>query len=173
MQKNPKRILFIGRFQPFHNGHLHVLGNLLKQYDQVVIVLGSAESERNWRNPFTAGERVELISAALNKEQRLHTLLIPVRDINNHALWVSHVNDYVPSYEAIYSNNPVVNRLFRKAGVKICTGYFKREVYEGNKIRNMIVKDNPEWKKLAPKSVVAFILSHGLDEQIKKLASKS
>ncbi|MDO8553369.1 MAG: nicotinamide-nucleotide adenylyltransferase [Candidatus Micrarchaeota archaeon] len=162
-----KRILFIGRFQPFHNGHMYVLKKLLRQYDEVVIVIGSAESEQSWRNPFTAGERVEIISNVLNKEQKLHTVLIPVRDINNHAQWVSHVNRYVPSYEAIYSNNVIVNLLFRKAGVKVLSGYYKRQVYEGQKIRSMIVNSNLEWKKLVPKEVVKYILDNRLVKKIK------
>ncbi|MEM3766696.1 MAG: adenylyltransferase/cytidyltransferase family protein, partial [Candidatus Bathyarchaeia archaeon] len=32
-----KRGLFVGRFQPFHKGHLHVIKEILSEVDELVI----------------------------------------------------------------------------------------------------------------------------------------
>lgn len=55
------RALFVGRFQPFHNGHLAVINQLLERHNEVIIAIGSAEESISSDNPMTAGERVEMI----------------------------------------------------------------------------------------------------------------
>lgn len=56
-------LVFIGRFQPFHNGHKAVIDAALQQAKEVVIVVGSSFQARNIRNPFTFEERKEMIDA--------------------------------------------------------------------------------------------------------------
>ncbi|EQD45121.1 nicotinamide-nucleotide adenylyltransferase, partial [mine drainage metagenome] len=51
------RAFVVGRFQPFHNGHLHVIKEILSQYSSVIIGIGSAQYSHTMENPFTAGER--------------------------------------------------------------------------------------------------------------------
>ena len=50
--------LLIGRFQPFHLGHLNAVEYALKNVDILWIVVGSADKSHEYRNPFTAGERI-------------------------------------------------------------------------------------------------------------------
>ncbi|MFB0514560.1 MAG: adenylyltransferase/cytidyltransferase family protein, partial [Candidatus Bathyarchaeia archaeon] len=38
-----KRGLFVGRFQPIHKGHVKAISDILKQVDELVIVIGSAQ----------------------------------------------------------------------------------------------------------------------------------
>lgn len=56
-------LVFIGRFQPFHNGHKAVVEAALEQAKEVVIVVGSSFAARNIRNPFTFEERKAMIKA--------------------------------------------------------------------------------------------------------------
>jgi bifunctional NMN adenylyltransferase/nudix hydrolase len=86
----------IGRFQPFHNGHLELINAAFAQCDRVIVVLGSARSARTTKNPWRAEEREEMIRASLRSEQleRLH--LVHVRDyFNNDNLWISDVQGRV------------------------------------------------------------------------------
>jgi len=53
--------VFIGRFQPLHNGHLENLNNALNIAEKVIVLVGSAYAARNIRNPFTFDERRKLI----------------------------------------------------------------------------------------------------------------
>src|SRR5659263_82481 len=59
------RGLYVGRFQPFHLGHLDAIKYALKQVDELVIVIGSAQYSHNANNPFTAGERLVMVRQAL------------------------------------------------------------------------------------------------------------
>lgn len=58
--------VLIGRFQPFHSGHLSLLRKTLSKYEQVVVTLGSHNSLRTLTNPWTASEREEMIEGALS-----------------------------------------------------------------------------------------------------------
>jgi len=61
----------MGRFQPFHNGHLRVLRTALDCARRVLVVLGaSAQARRPDRFPFTAEERREMVSACLGSVDR-------------------------------------------------------------------------------------------------------
>ena len=60
-------LVFIGRFQPFHNGHKAVIDAALGQAREVVIVVGSSFAARNIRNPFTFQERKAMIDACFTE----------------------------------------------------------------------------------------------------------
>ena len=61
------RGLYVGRFQPFHLGHLGAIKAVLKEVDELVIVIGSAQYSHNANNPFTTGERLVMIRRALQE----------------------------------------------------------------------------------------------------------
>lgn len=158
-----KRALFIGRFQPFHKGHIYCVKKLLKSFDEVIIVVGSAQESRTKKNPFTAGERVEMIRLSF-KSELSRILILPVPDINNHPYWVSHILSYVPKFDEVYSNNELVLELFKEKGFSVKEiGLFKRKQYEGSKIRFLLNKSNHLWKKFVIKKVSTFIESLNLD----------
>lgn len=77
-------LVFIGRFQPFHNGHKAVIEAALEQAKEVVVVVGSSFASRNIRNPFTFEERKAMIEATFPYHTlvdglgRLH--VVPVSD---------------------------------------------------------------------------------------------
>ena len=104
-----KRALFIGRFQPFHNGHLSAVKEILAAYDECVIIVGSAQENLTERNPLTAGERIELISLVLKTEgirEKCH--IVPVPDTPESGLWPARVLSYSPNADAIYTGNDYV-----------------------------------------------------------------
>lgn len=61
-------LAFIGRFQPFHMGHMVVVDEALKRAKKVALVLGSHDQPRNTRNPFTTADRIEMITAVYPNE---------------------------------------------------------------------------------------------------------
>ena len=63
-----KTALFIGRFQPFHIGHLKVIKWILKKYDKVIIVIGTSQESNTDKNPFSIEERKEMINKTLKTE---------------------------------------------------------------------------------------------------------
>lgn len=149
--------LVIGRFQPFHKGHLEVMRTIAKECDSVTIGIGSAQFSHTLDNPFTAGERHLMISRALKEAGLDNYFLVPIVDVNRYAVWVAHVVSLVPPFKAIYSNNPLTRRLFTEAGYEVRGApLFNREAYSGTEIRRRMVAGE-EWKHLVPKATVKVI----------------
>jgi bifunctional NMN adenylyltransferase/nudix hydrolase len=91
--------VFIGRFQPFHNGHYELFKEALNKANTVLIVIGSYNKASDIENPFSAAQREEMIRAALTDEEEKHVKFLYVRDswyTNNK--WLTDVQQQV--YEA-------------------------------------------------------------------------
>lgn len=63
--------VFIGRFQPFHKGHMHVLKEAAKLANRVIVMIGSCNGERTLHNPLTGDERVNMIDLTINFSEDL------------------------------------------------------------------------------------------------------
>jgi len=153
------RGLYVGRFQPFHLGHLDAIKTVLKSVDELVIVIGSAQYSHNTNNPFTAGERLVMIRHALQDAGVDHSRfwVVPVPDVHLHMLWVSALEGYTPRFDVVFSNEPLTRRLFMEAGYKVKNiGFFERKIYSSTLIREKMVKDE-SWTTLVPKAVAEFI----------------
>lgn len=154
-----KRGLLVGRFQPFHLGHLGAIKDVLREVDELVIVIGSAQYSHRINDPFTAGERLTMIRKALEEAEMdcSRIWIVPVPDMHLHMMWVSAVEGYTPKFDIVYSNEPLTRRLFIEAGYKVkAMRFHERKLYSSTKIRERILKDE-SWEKLVPKNVAAFI----------------
>jgi nicotinamide-nucleotide adenylyltransferase len=152
------RGLFVGRFQPFHLGHLDAVKRLAAQHDQLILGVGSANVSHTPTNPFTAGERMEMIQNALHDALVTHVVIVPIPDVGRNAVWVSHVASLVPRFRVAHTNNPLPARLFREAGYDVApVPFFDRAKLEGTRIRQEIAKGDPAWKALVPPGVARVI----------------
>jgi len=167
------RGFFIGRFQPYHLGHHEVIRQILDEVDELIIGIGSAQESHSIDNPFTAGERILMISRALeelNVKKKIY--IIPLEDIYRNSLWVSHVRSMVPPFDVVFSNNPLVIRLFKEAGIKVArTKMYKRVEYQGTEIRKRMLNGG-NWEELVPKAVVEVIKEIDGIGRIKEIASR-
>lgn len=171
--------LFLGRFQPFHNGHLNVIKKILKENERVIIAIGSAEQNYLPQNPFTAAERFQMIEESLKEAKISHDryCVIPVRNIFNYALWVNHVNTYVPPYTRVYTGSKLIRacyegKYFRRAK-KVSYApeiiQLKRILpISATKVRTAILKNKP-WERLVPKAVVRKIKEWKAVDRIKTI----
>jgi bifunctional NMN adenylyltransferase/nudix hydrolase len=92
--------VFIGRFEPFHLGHLAILQRALAQAARVVVLVGSAEAPRTAKNPWTYAERVVMIHAALGPDSARVTTL-PLRDhLYNENAWIAEAQAQVARIQA-------------------------------------------------------------------------
>lgn len=154
-----KRGLFVGRFQPFHFGHLNAAKKALEEVDELVIVIGSAQHSHTLTDPFTAGERLVMVRKALEEDKLdcSRVWIVPVPDVHLHMLWVASLEGYTPSFEVVYSNDPLTRRLFIESGYKVKNiPFFDRKAYNSTDVREEMVKGK-DWKKLVPKAVANFI----------------
>jgi nicotinamide-nucleotide adenylyltransferase len=151
------RGLFIGRFQPFHLGHLDAVRRLAAQHDELVLGVGSANVSHTPTNPFTAGERIEMIAGALKDASLANVHIVPIPDVGRNSLWVAHVASLVPAFRVAYTNNPLPARLFAEAGYEVApVAFFERTRYEATHIRQVIAKDR-DWRVLVPPAVARVI----------------
>jgi nicotinamide-nucleotide adenylyltransferase len=154
------RGFYIGRFQPYHQGHHEMVSRISEEVDELVLGIGSADQSHTSRNPFTAGERIMMITKA-TLDTDLVTYAVPIEDLNRNSVWVSHVQSMSPSFEVAYSNNPLVVRLFEEAGVEVRQSpMFRREEWEGTEVRERMIKGG-DWESLVPASVAEVIRETG------------
>ena len=172
MDTDNKRGLLIGRFQPFHLGHMKCVHHALERLPELIIAIGSAQFSHTLHNPFTAGERVTMIRLALD-EAKIDAdkyFLIPVRDLRIHDLWVPHVVSQTPRFEVVYSNEPITSRLFKEAGFRVePITFYDREKYSSTEIRERVVH-RKSWEELVSKSVATYIKNIFGDERLRELA---
>jgi nicotinamide-nucleotide adenylyltransferase len=169
MRKNEVSALLIGRFQPFHLGHLEVVRTVAQECDRLIVGIGSAQLSHTYENPFTAGERHLMISRALHDVGLDNYFLVPIVDINRYAIWVSHVVSMVPPFRSVYSNNPLTRRLFEEAGYDVRHApMFNRDEFSGSEVRRRIV-DGRYWEGLVPKGVAETIREVRGDERLQEI----
>jgi len=151
------RALIIGRFQPFHRGHLEVVKYIVSKYDDVIVGIGSAQYSHTLENPFTAGERHLMISRSLEAEGIHNYYLVPIEDLHRNAIWVAHVEAIAPPFDVVFANNPLTKRLFEERGYKIeMPPFYDRKKYSGREIRRRIIH-NEHWEHLVPPMVAKTI----------------
>ncbi|MCL2141781.1 MAG: nicotinamide-nucleotide adenylyltransferase [Methanimicrococcus sp.] len=152
------RAFYVGRFQPYHLGHDKIIKTIAEEVDEIVIGIGSAQKSHSTRDPFTAGERVEMVLKALEDFPIRH-YIIPLEDVEYNSLWVSHVKSMSPKFDIVYSNNPLVIQLFMEAGIEVRRpAMYERNIYSGTAVRqSMIDSKKGEWEKFVPPTVAGVI----------------
>lgn len=168
------RGILIGRMQPVHNGHMQVISKILEEVDEIIIGIGSAQLSHELKDPFTAGERIVMISQALADAgvDSSRYYIIPMQDINFNAIWVSHVKMLTPPFSIVYSGNPLVKQLFSEEGFEVRQPpLYDRIHLSGTEVRKRILEDN-DWQELVPKATADVIAEINGIERIKNLSVK-
>lgn len=98
--------VFIGRFQPFHIGHMDVVEGALAQSDSLLILVGSAYRPRSWKNPFTYNERVAFIRDATQNVSKTIATLPLVDTLYNDRAWTTNVRTAVTLHMRKAGLNP-------------------------------------------------------------------
>ena len=163
------KALYLGRFQPFHIGHFKVVCDISKEAEYVVIVMGSAQLSHLKDNPFTAGERYEMIFRSLSAEAIDNFHIIPIDDLNIYPLWVAHVVSHSPKFDVVYAHNPLSIRLFKESGYEVVKlELHNPELFSGTEIRRRMASGE-NWHDLVPKEVRQFLDEINGVERIKEL----
>lgn len=95
MQYTFDYLVFIGRFQPFHLAHLQTIQIALARSHYVILALGSAQNERNLKNPFLAKEREQMILSNFSPEMQERIKFVYVIDVYNDEKWQKLVKSLV------------------------------------------------------------------------------
>ena len=165
------RAVFIGRFQPFHYGHLYAIKTILGEVDELILVVGSAQMSHEYNNPFTAGERIEMIQSALDAEKidRYRYMIIPIIDAPAHRVWVSQVESQIPRFDVVYSNQSLTRRLLIEAGYEVRgIKLYERGKFEATEIRRRIL-NGEDWQDLVPSEVHKIVIEIDGENRIRDL----
>jgi nicotinamide-nucleotide adenylyltransferase len=169
-----KRGLMLGRFQPFHKGHLALTKQILNECDELVVIIGSAQFNFVNKDPFSAGERVLMIHEALKEEgiDLSRCYIIPVANDENNARWLAYIRSMVPPFDVLYSGNDFVKYLARSQDSSFAIkdpAFAEKDEYNGTNIRHLMQDDKP-WQHLVPPAVAKVIQQVGGIVRINMLA---
>lgn len=93
--KNSKHELgvYIGRFQPYHNGHHQTVLRMLNECKEVLILIGSHESSPSIKNPWDSYIRKNMIEDSLPSITSVHFDFI--HDFHDNNRWIAEVQRLV------------------------------------------------------------------------------
>lgn len=164
----------IGRFQPFHLGHLEFVRQILVENSEVIIIVGSSQANFTPHNPFTAGERIHMIRNSLIEAEICmeKVTLVHVMDDQNNYSWFRNLKTFTPPFNVLYTGNVFIKILLEKEDILLKDPIFtKKDQYNGTNIRKLIAKNDHSWERLVPESVKDIIFQIDGTERIKKLES--
>ncbi len=152
------RGLMIGRYQPFHLGHLSLAEHILSECEELVVAIGSPEANFTFNDPFTAGERITMVHESLKKRglQLSSCYIIPVPNSDNNYTWFESIRSMIPKVKTVYSGNQFVQLLLPETVNVKFPSFVKYKIFNGTRIRNLIVR-NGNWQDLVPTPVALFI----------------
>ena len=153
--------LLIGRFQPFHLGHLAALRFALPKVDKLWLGLGSSNKPMEKNNPFSVDERKKMILSSIEDSIKNKISIFPIPDLDDHVKWIQNIDTIVPDYEIIFSNDSMTEHLYSKRKIQVTAiPFLKRDQLSGTRLRDLI-KSDQKWDDLVPEGTK--ILLENLD----------
>ena len=161
--------LLIGRFQPFHLGHLDALKFALSKVDKLWIGLGSSNKPLQKNNPFSVEERRKMILDSVDNYIKNKIQIFPIPDFEDHKKWADYIDTIVPKYDVVFTNDDMTKYLYSKRGFQTFSIPFtKRDVLSGTNIRDLIVSDQ-SWEQFVPEGTRKFLNEINVKERLKNL----
>ncbi len=163
-----KRGIFVGRFQPFHLGHLQDIKNALKEVDELAIGIACSQEHHTKENPFTVTERIEMISLTLQHEKIGNCVFFSVPDCYDDKKWVEHIENVTAPFQITFTGkNEWTERSFQSKGYHSKRLPFLEGV-SGTMIRDKI-RRKEEWKDKVPEQVSSYLDYIKAQERISEL----
>ena len=161
--------LLIGRFQPFHLGHLEALKFALSKVEKLWIGIGSSNKPNQKQNPFSADERKQMILSSIDESisNRIQIFFIP--DLENHQKWIENIDTIVPKFEVVFSNDELTQFLYSKREIKVIPVPFtNRDMLSGTNIRDKIISDQ-KWENLVPEGTRKILQQLSANDRLMSL----
>jgi len=151
--------IFIGRFQPFHKGHLEAIRWILNKQKKISLVIGSIQEFSTKDNPFSFKERKKMIEDSLLTAGIRNYKIYGIPDFFDDFLWarkILEVTKLSQNKAIVFTQNPWTRRCFEKLGVQVRLHPLFFNKLSATQIRERINK-RKEWKNLVPKPVFSFL----------------
>ena len=161
--------LLIGRFQPFHLGHIEALQFALSKVDKLWVGLGSSNKPVQKNDPFSAEERKEMILSSIDDSMKDKISIYFIPDLDNHVKWIEKIDTIVPKFDMVFSNDDLTKHLYSTISVQVVPiPFLKRDVLSGTKIRDLIISDQ-KWDDLVPEGTKNLLINISAKERLKNL----
>lgn len=162
----------MGRFQPFHSGHLKALKWVLERCEKVTVVIGSTQQSFTERNPFTFEERKEMIKRSLEEEgveeERYEIIGIP--DFFDCERWVKSIQNK-SKFDVVFTTSSWVKNCFDLFEIPVKEHPIFNK-YSGTKIREMM-KEDEDWRNCVPSGSRKIIEKINVKERSKNSSSEN
>jgi len=161
--------LLIGRFQPFHLGHLKALKFALSKVDKFWVGLGSSNKPLQKNNPFSTEERKDMILSSIDESMKSRIQIYFIPDLENHIKWIKLIDKLVPKFDIIFTNDELTKHLYSKRDIEVLPiPFVDRNILSGTNIRDMIISDL-KWDNYVPEGTRNFLNKINAKERLKIL----
>ncbi|RNJ77969.1 MAG: cytidyltransferase [Nitrosopumilus sp. H8] len=161
--------LLVGRFQPFHLGHLEALRLALLQSEKLWVGLGSSNMPANADNPFSADERRQMITSSVDDHTSRRISIYNIPDTGSHEEWIKKIDSIVPEFGIVFSNDEMTGHLYSRRSVRVVPiSFLQRDDLSGTNIRNLI-RTGGRWEDLVPEGTKNFLSQAGAGKRLKDL----
>lgn len=162
--------VYIGRFQPFHNGHLSVVKDIIHNYPySLYVAVPTVGGPLTRANPFTAAERVEMIRACMR------CLHLPVSVAQFQVLTEANMRplpvrlaEAIPEFELVLSGEEHTLLPFVRHGYRVVRLSPPEHRVPGSVIRSLMLEGG-NWEQFVPGPVAEYIKKRGLDRRLLRL----
>lgn len=143
--------IVLGRFQPFHKGHEHLVEKAI-ELGPTIIAIGSSESEIDFDNPWSVDEREQMIREWLG-DRGAEIVRIP--DINDPPNWVAHASKF-HGIGTLVTSDFGTKELYEESGFDVhWVDLENRDSYEGWRVRTTLKMLSTVYEEEAQRQVMA------------------
>ena len=161
--------LLIGRFQPFHLGHLDAILFGLSRAENLFIGIGSSNKSNEKKNPFSSEERREMIVSSIEPSMIDRIKIFDIPDVDDHEKWTFEIDQIVPTYDVVFTNDEFTKTLFEKRQINVVPVVRKdREKFSGTNVRQLIT-DDKNWQDLVPRGTRKVLDKINAKERLKNM----
>jgi cytidyltransferase-like protein len=135
-----KYAIFVGRYQPYHYGHINLIQQKLNEGIPALIMVRDIEPDE--KNPFTTEQTVSMIEKYHSaKGDDVKVMIIPDIESVNYGRGVGYeINEYEPTEEISFIS--------------------------ATKIRNSIKNNNQDWKSMVHESIQSDVIKYLTQNEI-------
>ena len=164
--------VFIGRFQPFHTGHMLVVQGMVKVCGKIIIAVCSPSAKQGATDPFTSSERRDMIQRALQANDIIpnaDVTFIEISDQPTDEAWAKMILEQAGgTVHQVWTGNEWTKKCFEAAGIEV---KWIKEVpgISATEVRKRMAEGG-DWKAQVPEEVASSIIAIDGVDRVKKLA---
>lgn len=163
--------IFVGRFQPFHKGHLAAIKWILKKEKKIFIFLGSTQESFTKENPFSFKERERMIKKTLVRQKIKNFKIYGIRNLPSDKSWAKNILKRAklkPEDAVVFTRNSWTKKCFLAIEVKVKPHPMFAKGISATKIRRKLA-EGKKWENLVPRTTLQFLREIKGEKRIKDL----